>query len=112
MTRDVGTTSWTRGAGGAVDNESSSSCSYPTINKNEIGQRHTHHLSGRCRRNCSPGGVNSAWSDGATRAGGRGCNKSGRARRGDRGDNTGGGRTTWQERAMSIGRRDESSRGE
>ena len=112
VTRDVGTTSRTRGAGGAVDNESSSSCSYPTINKKEIGQRHTHHLRRRCRRDCSPGGVNSAWPDGATRAGGRGCNESGRARRGDRSDNTGGGRTTWRERAMSIGRRDESSRGD
>jgi hypothetical protein len=45
---------------GAIDNKSSSSCSYATINKKEMGQRRARSLTGWWWRNGSPGGIGSA----------------------------------------------------
>ena len=53
------TTSRMRGLRGAVGNESSSSCSYATINKIEMGRRHARHFIWRWWRNGSPGGIGS-----------------------------------------------------
>ena len=57
MTRGNVTTSRMRGARGAVVDESSSSCSYATINKKEMWQSCARPLRGRWRRDHSPGGV-------------------------------------------------------
>ena len=57
VTRGNATTRRMRGARGAVGDESSSSCSYATINKKEMWQRCARPLRGRWRRDRSPGGV-------------------------------------------------------
>ena len=58
MTRGNMTNSWTRDTRGAIGNKSSSSCSYATINKKEMGQRCARSFTGRWREG-SPGGINS-----------------------------------------------------
>jgi hypothetical protein len=54
------TTNQMRNKRGAVGNKSSSSCSYATINKKEIGRRGALLLSGRWRCNGSPDDVGTA----------------------------------------------------
>jgi hypothetical protein len=59
MMRGNVTTSRTRGTRGAIGDKSSSSCSYATINKKEMGQKLARPLTARWRRDGSPGGIGS-----------------------------------------------------